>query len=73
MLEEALTEAADGFARIADRYAAELIDKLGVPISREEAATAIAVAYLDGAVAQLKWARDIRRGDEPRALHSVKS
>lgn len=54
---------ANDFERVAKRYAAELVDKIAVPHTYEEAVTMIAVAYLEGSMAQLKWARDLVRGD----------
>ena len=51
------------FQRLAERYAAELIDKLGVPQSYDAAVTMIGVAWLEGGAEQLKWARDNVRGD----------
>lgn len=61
--EIAMTERANEFQRLAERYAAELVEKLRVPHTYDEAVTMIAVAYLEGSMAQLKWARDKVRGD----------
>ncbi len=62
-MSDTLTETANDHERLAMRYAAELIDKLGVPTSYDEAVTACAVAYLEGQSLQIKWARDKVRGD----------
>ena len=52
--EHRMTERANDYQRLAEKYAAELIDKLCVPHTYDEAVTMIAVAYLEGSMATLK-------------------
>ena len=58
-----ITGRADGYVRLSEKYAAELIDATGFPATHELLLTMLAVAYLEGGMAQMKHARDILRGD----------
>ena len=49
---------------VANRVAAELVDRHGVPSLYDEAVTLASLAYLQGAIEQLTWARAVIRGDE---------
>lgn len=62
-MSEILREAASEHERNAQRYAAELLDNLGMPATYDDAVTLVAVAYLEGEIVQLRWARDKVRGD----------
>jgi hypothetical protein len=58
-----LTPHANEHVRLAEKYADELIDRLGFPSLHDQLATLIALAYIEGQCSQLKWARDKVRGD----------
>ena len=47
----------------ANRAAAELVDRYGVPSVYDDAVTLAALGYLKGAMDQIVWARNIIRGD----------
>ena len=62
---DAASDTANEHVALAEKYAVELIDRLGITTNRglDRIATMIAVAYLEGQCSQLKWARDKVRGD----------
>jgi hypothetical protein len=62
---DAATDTANEHVALAESYAAELIERLGITTDSgiERIKTLIAVAYLEGQCSQLKWARDKVRGD----------
>lgn len=62
---DAVSDTANEYVALAERYAAELIERLGITTDSglDRIQTLIAVAYLESQCLQLKWARDKVRGD----------